>query len=51
MKKPSTHSLEDLPSVADLIRLSKALAMLDAIVSQTGNTDITRSTADRRKER
>lgn len=30
---PSTRSLEDLPSIAGLIRLSKALAMLDSILS------------------
>lgn len=33
MRQPSTRSLEDLPSIDDLIRLSKALAMLDAILS------------------
>src|SRR5262245_37610305 len=33
MKSPSTRTLEDLPSIDDLIRLSKGLAMLDAILS------------------
>jgi len=33
MTEPSTGSLANLPSVADLLRQSKALAMLDAIVS------------------
>lgn len=33
MKQPSTRSLGDLPSIDDLLRLSKALAMLDAILS------------------
>ena len=33
MKHPSTRSLDELPSIDDLIRLSKGLAMLDAILS------------------
>lgn len=33
MRQPSTRSREDLPSIDGLIRLSKALAMLDAILS------------------
>jgi hypothetical protein len=33
MKSPSTRTLDDLPSIDDLIRLSKGLAMLDAILS------------------
>jgi hypothetical protein len=33
MKSPSTRALDDLPSIDDLIRLSKGLAMLDAILS------------------
>jgi hypothetical protein len=33
MKHPSTRSPDDLPSIDDLIRLSKGLAMLDAILS------------------
>jgi hypothetical protein len=33
MKSPSTHTLDDLPLIDDLIRLSKGLAMLDAIIS------------------
>jgi hypothetical protein len=33
MKRPSTRSLNDLPSIEELIRLSKAIAMLDAILS------------------
>lgn len=33
MKQPSTRSLDDLPSIEDLIRLLKAVAMLDAILS------------------
>jgi len=32
MKSPSTRTLDDLPSIDDLIRLSKGLAMLDAIL-------------------
>ncbi len=31
--QPSTQSLEDLPEIDELIRLSKAIAMLDAILS------------------
>jgi hypothetical protein len=33
MKQPSTRSLDDLPSIEDVIRLSQAIAMLDAILS------------------
>jgi hypothetical protein len=33
MRRPSTQSLSDLFSIGDLIRQSKALAMLDAILS------------------
>jgi hypothetical protein len=33
MRRPSTRSLADLPSIEDLMRQSKALAMLDAILS------------------
>jgi hypothetical protein len=33
MKNPSTHSLDDLPSIDELIRISKAIALLDAILS------------------
>jgi hypothetical protein len=33
MKSPSTRTLEVLPSIEDLIRLSKGLAILDAILS------------------
>jgi len=33
MKKPSTRTLDDIPSIDDLIRISKGLAMLDAILS------------------
>ena len=33
MKRPSTRSLADLPSIGELIRQSQVLAMLDAILS------------------
>jgi hypothetical protein len=33
MKNPSTHSLDELPPIDDVIRISKAIAMLDAILS------------------
>jgi hypothetical protein len=33
MKRPSTRSLDGLPSISDVIRVSKAIAMLDAILS------------------
>ena len=33
MRKPSTRSLADLPSIDELMRQSKAMAMLDAILS------------------
>jgi hypothetical protein len=41
MKQPSTRSLDDLPPIEDLIRLTKALAMLDAILSPDSlNSDL-----------
>jgi hypothetical protein len=33
MKKPSTRSLADIPSISELQRQSQAIAMLDAILS------------------